>query len=121
MKIFDLHADFGFDIHEKYQKGENVDENGNILKIGNTYIPSATELREALINYLDRFDNMAEDAPGVSYESNIGQLLGLVDYYYWSSSQNIWDYNNAFNVNSNGYVENNNKYNNYLSLVFLHF
>ena len=99
----------------------NIDENGNILKIGNTYIPSAAELREVLANCLDRFDNMAEDAPGVSYESNIGQLLGLVASYYWSSSQNIWDYNDVFNVISYGYVENSDKYDCYLSLVFLHF
>ena len=99
----------------------DIDENGNILKIGNTYIPSATELREALVNCLDRFDNMTEDAPGVSYESNIGQLLGLVSSYFWSSSQSIWDYYYAFIVNSSGYAEINNKCDDYLSLVFLHF
>ena len=99
-----------------------LDEKGVITQYGNMYIPSATELREALVNCLDNSENnLYEDAPGVSYESNIGQLLGLVDYYYWSSSQYIWDYNYVFDVFSDGYVEYSNLYYYYLSLVFLHF
>ena len=99
-----------------------LDDKGVITQYGNMYIPSATELREALVNCLDNSENdLYEDAPRVSYESNIGQLLGLVDPCFWSSSQDIWDYCNAFIVNSDGYVENYNKNDYYLSLVFLHF
>ena len=99
-----------------------LDDEGVITQYGNMYIPSATELREALVNCLDNSENdLYEDAPGVSYESNIGQLLGLVDDYFWSSSQYIWGYNYAFYVSSNGYVENYCKYISDLSLVFLHF
>ena len=99
-----------------------LDDKGVITQYGNMYIPSATELRGALVNCLDNSENnLYEDAPGVSYESNIGQLLGLVDDCFWSSSQYIRDFSIAFVVDSDGYAVYDNKCYNYLSLVFLHF
>lgn len=105
-------------------KDWQLDENGNVIQIGDLYIPNQHELGEIIWNCSDIYESsdLEEENQYFSYNSNIGSFVGFVpEYGYWSSSQ-YPDYYYAFYVGSyDGYVDFYGKNYYYLSVACLHF
>lgn len=118
-----------FTVHSDYLTGTIWEQ----LKNGKTadydlYLPSKYELLDIYNNTCDgTHKEQSQGSSAHTFNKNLGKLLSLSTYDYWSSNQYAdanpdSGYGYAFNVNfGDGYVRIDNKTSGYRSIALLHF